>query len=415
MSLRSVEAGHIYYDLKLTNPSVADGDGSAIPFVVKDNASRILTKQNEFKMAISGFQLDLDVPLMVVPIEEGIGQTDPNKTIYNVAIREVAPNGATLHSEKRSIIFVPENNKSNIPKAPSENRGIQDLTTDYYTYQSYQSFLDILNNAITDMILNNGSDWATEFITPVVAGTPNTGGERLYPIVFYKNDVFQISYIGKWVSDDTVYNTDASGDTNVKKYVLEFNAPLKHLFGGFKYTRTDKGTNFGDNHTYYQLNLKDHIRSRGAEFEDESNATGVEDPETNLVLTQEYDTRFRFNSVSSLIITSDYIKVRPEYYPTVRNPNEISEVNQSFNTPYRNIISSFSFIEQGGDISWQEQQYYVPSILKYIDLTSDDALDVIDARVYYQLKRGGLIPATIPVGSQSSIRFLFRKKDALGD
>lgn len=392
------EEGHIYYDLKMSNPSVSTGDGTAIPFYVKDNTSRILTRQDNYKMAITGFQLDLDVPLMVVPIEEGINQQSRDITLYSIGIREINQNtGDTILSAKQVVLFSPENRKTNPPKPPSLNNGVQDLSTDYYTYQSYQSFLDIINNTINDLIFSEQS-WETRFAGPPVE----------FPVIEYKNGIFQIRYSGAWVTDLTSYNS------NTTRMLLEFNAPLKHLFSGFKYTRTDNGFSYNDNHTYYTLNLKDNEMSGAAERVGSTSVTG-ETLDSILVLKQEYDTRFRFNSVSSIIITSDYIKVRPEYYPSIKNPNEVTDVNSNFNTPYKNIISSFSFVDQSGAVSWQEQQYYVPSVLKYIDLTSSDSLDVIDARVYYQLKKGGLIPATVPVGSQSTIKFLFRKKTALGD
>jgi len=390
------EEGHIYYDLKLSNPTITTSDGSSIPFYVKDNASRILTRQDTYKMAITGFQLDLDIPLMVIPIEEGINQNNRNLTIYSIAMRELTESGTQVAFEVAPVIFIPENSKSNPPPPPSQNNGVQDLTTDYYTYQSYQSFLDMINATIRDLIFQGG--WAERF-----AGVPVR-----YPVLEYDNGLFKIRYSGEWVSDQTTYNI------GVNKMVLEFNAPLKHLFSGFKYTRLNNGTLYSDHHSYYQINLKDNEFSGAADKIGDS-SVNPEGLTTILSLTQEFDTRFRFNSISSIIITSDYIKVRPEYYPSVKNPNEIIDINNNFNTPYKNIISSFSFIDQAGNVSWQEQQYYVPSVLKFIDLTSSDSLDVIDARVYYQLKRGGLIPARVPVGSQSTIRFLFRKKTAFAD
>lgn len=397
LSIAPAEEGHIYYDLKISNPSFGTGDGDVIPFYIKDNASRILTRQDKYKMAITGFQLDLDIPLMVVPIEEGITQNNRDLTLYNIAIREARPDGSTVAFARFPVLFVPENATDTPPPPPSLNKGVQDLTTNYYTYQSYQSFVDIVNNTISQAIAHI-PDWITRFATVPIK----------YPVVEYHNGKFQIRYSGAWVTDSTSYN----GGLN--KMIIEFSAPLKHLFAGFKYTRRNKGTIYGDNHSYYQLNLKDNEDSGAAERQG-SLPDNAETLDSILLLSQEYDTRFRFNSVSSLIITSDYIKVRPEYYPSVKNPNEVNEINSNFNTPYKNIISSFSFVDQSGAVSWQEQQYYVPSELKYIDLTSSDSLDVIDARVYYQFKRGELIPAKIPVGSQSTIKFLFRKKTALGD
>lgn len=403
MSIGGAMEGHIYYDLKLANPSrpFPLGDGKPIPFSVKDNTSRILTKQNDYKMAITGFQLDLDIPIMVVPIEEGITQTDLNATLYNIAIRQNDKDGNEITFERKNVVFVPENDKTNLPRPPSLNGGIQDITTDYYTYQSYQSFLDIINTTIADLI-DAVPAWKTLF-------DPAKAGDVVkYPVIELAGDIFQIRYSGAWVSDATSYNTDQ------EKFIIEFNAPLKHLFSGFKYTRKDNGTNYGDNHSYYTLNLKDNENSGAGAIQGAEVITG-ESLNSILLLKQEYDTRYRFNSISSLVITSDYIKVRPEYYPTIANPNQVNDINSNFNTPFRNIISSFSIVEQGGDITWQEQQYYIPSVYKYIDLTSSDALDVIDARVFYQFKRGGLVPATIPVGSQSTIKFLFRQKTASTD
>ena len=388
---------HIYYDLKMSNVNTDVGDGNSKVFYTKDNASKILSRQDKYKMAITSFQLDLDIPLMVVPIEEGITQTQIGNTIFNIGIRQEGGGGGQFTGLK-NIEFVTSNSNISLPKPPSLNNGVQDFSNEYYFIRSYQAIVDMVNNAIRHMIENNAT-WAPVF-APVATGAPVR-----YPVLEYRDQRFIWRYSGAWVTDDTDYNATAI------RYYLDINKPLAHLLAGFKYT---DGEIRVDNHTYLRVNLKDSVRSGAATLDP---ATGIngEDANSILSLKQEYDTRFRFNSISSIIITSDYIKVRPEFYPDTVNPNDTEARNNNFNTPIKNIISSFGLVDQSGAITWQEQQYYVPSVLKWMDLISSDALDIIDARVFYQLKRGGLLEANVPVDSQSTIKFEFRRKTALGD
>ena len=359
-------------------------------------------------MAITSFQLDLDIPLMVMPIEEGINQDDMNRTIFNLVITEEKITDVVAYVVSTgNVTYTPEEERlySPWPKAPKWNNGVQDISSDHYFIQSYQTFCDMVNTAIRSMIENppaGATDWNTLF-APIKAGAPVR-----YPVLEYRDQRFIWRYSGAWVTDDTSYNV--TGNPRYR-YKISLNGQLKHLLAGFKYRSSSY---IFPKNNYFDLILKDSVRSGAATLDSETGING-EDANSILSLKQEYDTRFRFNSISSIILTSDYIKVRPEYYPDTVNPNDTESRNISFNTPIKNIISSFGLVDQSGAITWQEQQYYVPSVLKWIDLISSDSLDVIDARVYYQLKRGGLVPAKVPIDSQSTIKFLFRRKTALGD
>ena len=73
------EEEHIYYDLKIKNIyNKSKPNERFIPFIVKDESSMILNKQSDYKMAIHSFMLNMDTPLCVYPIQEGIDQTDVN-------------------------------------------------------------------------------------------------------------------------------------------------------------------------------------------------------------------------------------------------------------------------------------------------------------------------------------------------
>tara|TARA_Y100000310_G_scaffold342068_1_gene443595 strand:- start:2408 stop:3571 length:1164 start_codon:yes stop_codon:yes gene_type:complete len=370
---------HIYYDLKIKNvyDNRIGGENSEkpIPFVIKDETSMILKKQSDYKFAIHSFMLDISIPLFCMSIQEGIQITDINATIYSFTFSF----GGIDYQEY--VTYIPDKNVSlmsplAIPKPPSENYGVQDFTTGYYFTYSYASWCDMLNTTLQSLT------------TKVNTATPGTISEAPYYI--YRDGLFSL-----------IFPKDFPGN-GVEIFC---NLTFAHIMSGFRYIRQKY-----DNTAFKTFKIY---------MEQDKNAIPYAEPNTILPtipnyyqLKQEYDTRYRFNGVSQLVLVSDYLTVRKEYYPQQPNPNNTSQdLNyQQFNSPSLPVVASFSLMTEGGALDWLENQYYLPKFYKWIDLLGERPLDKVDIKCFFQLKRGGLVQATIPIDTQSILKLVFVKK-----
>lgn len=372
------EEEHIYYDLKIKNIyNRSKPDDKYIPFIVKDETSMILNKQSDYKMAIHSFMLNMDTPLCIYPIQEGIDQTDVNKSIYSICITY---NG---NDYMDWIYFQPA---VNLPKnpfiasvlPPSENNGIQDFSTGYYYLYDYYSWVNMMNTCFIRL---------TTTINLGNSGTPFPNP----PQMVYENEKFTIIY------PKEIYSTGAT---------IFFNEALGLDLGGFPTKLNEYNNDAGktrqliippinDPMAYIYRNPNDNVPEATPKY---------------YKISQEYDLRYRFNGVAQIVLTSDYLSVRKEYYPDTSNPNNSAIQNyQQFNTPSLPIIASFSMIDEGGS-SWVQTQNYQPAFYKWIDLVGSQPLKEVDIKVFYQLNRGSLVQAYIPINSMSIIKFVFKKK-----
>ena len=378
----TLDENHIYYDLKIkntfnnSNDNIKRDPAGNIPFNVKDETSVILSKQNEYKMAIHSFQLNIDIPLIIYPIIEGINQTDINKSIYSITITH---NNVDYQEYIMFEAEIDTNiNKEVIPLPPSQNSGLQDFSTGYYYIYSYYSWCKMMNDTFNKIIARINFDNPGLF--------PNA------PQMVYDKEVFTFIY------PKEIYSTNSQ---------IYFNQSLALDIGGFPF----KLIKFNNVNNKHNLLLIPPINDPMAFSYLNPNSNVPEPTPSYYRLSQEYDVRFRFNGVSQLVLTSDYLAIRKEYYPDTSNPNNtfISAGYQQFNTPSLPIIASFSLIDEGGS-SWVQTQDYQPAFYKWIDLLGSQPLKEIDIKVYLQLKRGSLIQANIPLDSMSIIKFVFKKK-----
>lgn len=458
-----VEIGsRIYYNLKFAN--IYDNKDEPKEFKAIDNSSTILHKQNNYRLAIESFRLDIVLPVFLFPIKEGfvdsgitisaITQANPavitttaphglnvndyirinnssnmvqinGKYFVNsvlsptqITLKNSLTNGSVVDSSRylaylggadistvnddinlsdyglclefigsgnnytSSVTYIPDKNTtinpSLIPKSPKQNGGVQDKTTFYYYTFSFTAFAEMLNASL--QIATDNLNLAE--------------GTSYDPPYYLYGDDGRFSLIVPF---------DFVGAINI--FV---NIPLNNLLVGFRTEFETRNSPLFKDFKYVLENYKysNSYAPPGAV---------LPAPPVNpdyLSFRQEYDGRYKFDDISSIIITSNYIRTREEFYPKLGNPNSYSVVGKSgnsFNTGTQNIISSFDLIDTEGSVSWREVQYYYPKIYKWTDLISDDPLSKIDAQIYFETKSGDFLPVFVDSSTYSNIRFLFEK------
>jgi hypothetical protein len=282
------------------------------------------------------------------------------------------------------ITFQPEVNldlnpfiKNTLP--PARNNGLQDFSTGYYYLYSYYSWCKMMNDTFN-----------------LIISRINTANNDVIfsnaPQMVYDNELFTFIYPRE------IYTTGTQ---------IFFNEALGLDLGGFPTKLNTYNNALGKTRELIIPPINDPM----AYIYRSPNDNIPEATPSYYRIQQEYDMRFRFNGVAQLVLTSDYLSVRKEFYPDSANPNSFTSKSnyQQFNTPSLPIIASFSMIDEGGS-SWVQTQNYEPAFYKWIDLLGSQPLKEIDIKVFFQLNRGDLVQAYIPINSMSIIKFIFKKR-----
>jgi hypothetical protein len=457
------EGSRIYYNLKLAN--IYANTEEVKTFDVKDDCSIILEKQSNYRMAIQSFRLDIDLPVFLFPIKEGFDTrnnlitisliSNANPAVVNTATNHglnvndyiniegvvnmningnyfvhsvVSPNEITLKTEITStqpinstnlnvytsggiisqvnnninlsdfgfcfrrgtndyaspVFYIPDKNLTLnpliVPLSPRENKGLQDKSTNYYYTNTFEVFAEMLNTALATITtaMNTGEGLTLEA-----------------PFFEFDNLTGRFSFIVPY--GYITNNISIFSNSNLSNYLVG----LRYEFQGLN-----------------QPNFKDYrYIIQNYEYKNSYVKKGSSLPvpptlPTYLQFKQEYDGRYKFDEIVSLILTSDYIKTRSEFFPKIGNPNSYftaGKSNNSFNTGTTNILSSFDLIDSEGSLSWREVQYYYPKLYKWVDLISNDGLNKMDCKIFFETKKGDLLPVLIDSNSLSNVRFVFEK------
>jgi hypothetical protein len=139
---------HVYLDLDvINNDSTTDDPPPNLRFEEIRNSPFLSDTGNYFVSIIRfSIQTGSSLPLFIPRIE--IGQTNPNKTVYNMTFTYSGVNGSgtSINVEYNfPVIYLPNNSQP----TPAQPLTSQDLTTTYYYVNAYQDFIYMINQALS--------------------------------------------------------------------------------------------------------------------------------------------------------------------------------------------------------------------------------------------------------------------------
>lgn len=382
---------HIYYDLRLDN-LYKDSENSKIASI-NTKVSNILDKQSDYEMAVTFWNLRGYLPVFICPILEG-SNTNINATPYGVCYRYAGVDYATR------VIYSPDANTGVYPdpKPPggiNGNGGIQDISSGYYFIFTFEKFIEMVNTAL--------------LASYIAFNTANPGvhGQAVY--FQYDAETGLISLVAEYSYRDG----GGGAEIYMNALLLNYFEGIRVIFYGYDQT------NFKDFRfpmVYnYTTNSKAHFLIGQTPIVTIAPAIPPNPP--YMIFEQEYDCRYLWANIKSIIFTSSTISVREEFLPNVKNPNATtlsSTFNSAFNPSSKSIISYYDIIFNTTSTSganWRQYLYYIPQVQKWMDLTSNDALNQFNIEVFIQLTNGQTLPLYIPVNSSIDIKLLFRKKN----
>jgi hypothetical protein len=406
----AMDADHIYYSINISNDSTGvDVSGTTIVFKDTSNVEKPLSfnqvraqpyliNPSEYFMSVQRFTVETpNLPVFIVqPI---LGQTNNNKTIYQMTIYNNTTNGV----QTANLTWSPSDLTIT---APTGTVTTSAYTNPYYYCYSYNYFLNLLNNLLRNMLSSitgyNGSiDMAPAFIFNAQTG------------------LFSISApVNGW-------RTSSSGSslaTNTNKYFLYMNASLYNLFSSIPSLGTTPASlpgaliNTKGNDYLILFTTGDDLATPTFIVDVSNNSIGTPvDISGNynwIYKTQDYPSLPLWTPISSIVIRASLLNIVSEMVATpVVYQNGTTNINAGKqNTNILPILLEFSLSLKTGT-EYKPYVYYEPTAeFRLSDLYSDVPVNGLQFDVFWKDTFGNLNPLNLALNASATLRLLFRKK-----
>ena len=342
----------------------------------------ILDKCSDYYCSVIRYIIPLDeVPLMIMPIVPNqpynppLVYTNPNLTPFIVGINY----GPTDTSQQ--VIYINPNAYTNPnPYPPPEQNQLTQVITPYYFVYSYQTLISMVNVAIETAYVSSG---IPALLAPTIIPAP----------YFYLDPVTNlISLIAH-----KMWSSVFAPLTHIP--TLYMNNELITFFDAFFTSFFTLSSPIGKNVGLLLYSPNYPTENMGYALY----GTVPTNPPTYYKYTQEYSVLEYWSSLRKIIMTTNTIPVSTEIIPPVGN--------FSGNTVSYPILADFiPTISTSAGTSRSLIDFIPTSQYKLTDLISDNPLQTIDIRIYWQDREGNLYPLEISVFQQVSIKIAFLRK-----
>jgi len=317
------------------------------------------------------------LPLFIFPVLKGPTQSDPNKSNLSFTLSFGG------NDEQYYLQFTPTNTPFSVPKAPSDNNGVQDITPYYYVY-NMNHFLEILNNGIAQVVAN--------FKTNYPAVLPSGFDEDPYFLWDSSEKKFILIIQRVFV--------EAGVELFVNRELFRFLENIsKAIFNGFN----------ASNGKVYKFDLLTDPIFRNYDNAYFPPAITPISPPNLLQFKQTVSQLVFFYSFKKFLFISNHLPIRREFSPSrnqINNPFGGDGINNS--TP---ILTDFepALNVKSGDLR-ENFNYFSDGRYKLIDMCNNSPLRKIDLQIFWTDQENNVYPLTINDKSQISVKLLFLKK-----
>jgi len=270
----------IYYNLSqingYKNPDTALFSSLQSPAIIEEfNNQLILNNQSEYYVSIARATIPTSgIPRLIVPIQQGLTQTDKNKCIYTIKFKLCTgrTNGQfvfnPIYDQELAVSFISQNPYLfNNVFAPNENNGFQDLSNSYYYIYDIEIILEMFNRAIRQLfpvfcaqgglpayvntifpqILWNSNNRSFECVYPAsVNGVPYFDQNAAYPFIVFQidalsSDLLQLTGINNSPDDNYISNICFNKFNNVSTNTIGGNAIIYYTMTASQSSLTNWG------------------------------------------------------------------------------------------------------------------------------------------------------------------------------
>lgn len=394
------EGSIVYYNAVLANgKTIIEADGPFCNFYEQRSQPLVQdASQYDFTVIrLVGNGLGRSLPLFIPQIE--LGQSDPNKTVYEIVLTYqfygYNPSTSLITSpvfrNAQSIIYSPENTTIAPPATPITR---QDSSNEYYYVKTYASFIESCNGAFArafdgSIVMPDGSVQRdpTSIASQLTAwwigqgysagSVPDISGSA--PILSFDgvSGLFQIEAT-------TSYQT--GGPAAAPAFHLLFNAPLQNLFANFPFLQEVD---------YFRLHFSPFVQTA-------SNG--------KVLLVQEaVSTDQCWSPIGEFVLQSTLLPCVPE----ATMPPNVLGLDDGVHSSFSPQITDISvFLEDAHDQT--SMIYYAPTPqYRLISLGRQRVpIQNVDIQILWRHRiTQELIPIKLGPGSSVSIKMAFIKKD----
>lgn len=348
---------NIYYNITINHEDNPKG----LARFEENRTESILPKCSDYYVTVQRFYVPMSlIPIMIADIQEN--QANPNLMTYSVGLQYIGVYA------RQYLTFVPDSLNVSVPPPPSANPNGKQSKSEYYFIHSIQSLLNMFNTAFINTL-------------PLV-GAP-VGSEPPYVIYDQTTNLFSI------ICQTAFYDNSLPNPISIY-----FNNAASPLFLGMPmYTLPNSGANGKDYQVIVQ-NTYDNF------YNPPYLAPTI--PPAYYKITQNYNSLSNWNSMLSIVFTSNTIPIRGEQIPASRGSGDAN---------FRNIITDFQPLFTQNGLLRDAAQYFPQGPYRLIDLTSTTELRKFDLQVYWQDKNGFLYNVYVAPNETLNVKLLFIKKD----
>jgi hypothetical protein len=315
----------------------------------------ILRNSNKYVMSVQKLTVSTNtIPRLYSYIQSYYqGNTDPNQTIWNVAL---SYNGKFVNVP---IEHVPQIDLPT-PEPFTADNPYQNLSGDYQLYYKIDSIIHFVNSML-NVALQSAFTQLQGFVAPALAGTTA-------PQFVFNRDTGFVDLI----ADYNYYGPQVG--TPVQVFM---DSNLKGIMRNYNYFEQ---TLLAD---YYQFI-----------FTNKSGDT------TNTYCEQEVVQLDQFSlAFNELIVSSASIGIRPTLSDGSADVGQIDPVNAQNTTTSQSLITSFSVLEDANANLQRIKISYVPQGLpRYFSIDNTSAINNIDLNITYKDVYGNEFPLLLPQG-----------------
>jgi hypothetical protein len=372
---------HLYYDIRVTN---TDQVGATVQRPqIKFNETRsvpYIERPEDWCVSVVRFEVDtygVALPLMVPTVQ--IGQPLQNLLEGQITFKYGAVTAGA------NLIFIPENKAASLPTPPLT---AQDNSQGYYNLNSFQSFIEIINNSFSS---------ALSFLKGLVPAL-NVATNRP---PFIQIDQQGYCYI---YAQQSLYDSGLGVGNYIEIY---FDEVLYNYLSSFQYDYYGDGVLAIPKARY-------RLRVYGSPTFAPQNTFSVTDGVgtfSTLVCFQDFVALQSWNPVSGIVFKSQILPIKPSLtgVPLILGASQSQQQIATSNV----VLNLTDLVVNNPDgKQYKPGVLYAPTAeFRLIDLFGTTPLYTIDIEVEWVDNFGNSYPLILAPGASATMKILFRKKD----
>jgi hypothetical protein len=398
----------IYYNGSVVNNQLQSSMQSLVLASFQDlRSQKIIDKAEDYYMSVVRWSLPLStVPLMIMqplnfvpvpPFPSNLPNFDPNLIGFAVGLTIFDSSNNKYVDFNSYVEYVPQNNVP-VPSLP------QTVSNESYWYiYSYQQLIDMINSAYAACLVNLIAKYpdASGYAPPHFSYDATT---NLYTL--HAEDQYQAPPVSPFGNDSVNPNPNIRfGSRTTITIWMGLNlwdsvfipAFLIDFAGPTNLTAADPVTGWA-----YNKAVRFIIENTG------SNSSGGI---TSMV--SEFPVISNSVCFQNIVLTSNTLPIRSESI----NPNNFNGGPSTSSNNIINIVSDFTYDNYSAaeSVTARLGIVYVPSVYRFINLTSSGVLRNVDIQAQFQDNVGLLHPIYLRSNSTFNFKLMFIKKKSIGN